>query len=328
MTAYHWLITCSQCQAAPFDEYMDNEFFFYIDVVGGCNLKCPSCPVGNLRNIPRAKGLMEPALLDRIMKKAVSECSVASVGLYNWTEPLLHPRLSELIRVVKSHGIPCAISTNLSINKNFDDLLASNPETIYVSTSGYTQAVYERTHKGGDIELVKKNMKRLVEAKVKYGSTTVLTVIFIRYKSNQQDEAMMRDYSESLGFEFLAYSARMHSLEKVLAYVDNDPTISQLTQNDFELMNLLTPSLGEAMRIAQQNREQPCTLLTKQFAINVSGNVELCCGVFDSSEYTISNFFDMPMSQIQALRSSHPMCGKCTAHGGHVYYGSTDVKNL
>lgn len=307
---------------------MENEFFFYIDVVGGCNLKCPACAIGNSHSIPRAKGLMKPALLDRIMRKAVGECKVTSVGLYNWTEPLLHPRLSELVHIVRSHGIPCSISTNLSVSKSFDDLLESNPEMIYVSTSGFTQDVYERTHKGGDIELVKKNMQKLVEAKAKYGSTTALTVIFIRYKSNQQDEAMMRDYAESLGFGFLAYSARMLPLEKVLAYVGNDPTMPQLTPNDFELINLLTTPLDEAMKIAQQNREQSCTLLTKQFVINVSGNVELCCGVFDSGKYTISNFLDMPMSQIQTLRSSHPMCSKCTAHGGHVYYGPTDVKDL
>lgn len=300
---------------------MDNEFFFYIDVVGGCNLKCPSCPCGNSRNIPRIKGLMEPDLLNRIMEKAVSECKVASVGLFNWTEPLLHPSLPDLIRVVKSYGIPCSISTNLSIKKNFDDLLKSNPDAIYISTSGFTQTVYGRTHKGGDIELVKNNMKRLAELKKKYSSTTAISVIFHRYKNNRQEITMMRDYSGSLSFEFCEYDALMLPMEKVLAYINNSSNMSQLTSNDFAFMNLLTTPIDEAIKIARQNREQPCTLLTKQFAINSSGNVELCCGVFDSSKYTISNFLDIPMSQIQAIRSSHPMCGKCMAQGGHIYYG-------
>lgn len=307
---------------------MDYEFFFYIDVVGGCNLECPSCPMGNSRGVPRTKGLMEPVLLDRIMRKAVGECRVACVGLFNWTEPLLHPRLPELVRIVRSHGVPCSISTNLNVNKSFDDLLKSNPEAIYISTSGFTQAVYERTHKGGDIRLVLENMKKLAEAKSKYNSTTAITVIFMRYKLNQQDEAMMRDYSRSLGFGFIPDSARMLPLEKVLAYITNDPTMPQLTQNDVWLLDLLTQPLDEAIKIARQNREQPCALLMKQFIINVSGNVELCCGVFDSSKYTIANYLDISLNQIQAIRSSHPMCGKCTAVGGHMYYAPTEGQSL
>nr|NJM01004.1 radical SAM protein [Desulfobacula sp.] len=299
----------------------DNEFYFYIDVVGGCNLKCPSCPRGNSRNIHRAKGVMEPVLLERIMEKALSECKVSSVGLFNWTEPLLHPRLSELVQVVKSYGISCSISTNLNVKKSFIDLLRSNLDTIYISTSGFFQSVYGLTHKGGNIELVKNNMKKLAEAKVKYDSTTAITVLFHQYKSNQQDEYMMRNYSESLGFEFCKYPARMLPLEKVLAYNNNDPDEPQLTSNDLAIMNLLIQPLDEAMELARKNREQPCTLLTKQFTLNVLGDVELCCGIFDSKKYTISNFLDMPMNQIQALRSSHPMCKKCTAQGGHVYYG-------
>jgi len=301
---------------------MDNEFNFFIDVVGGCNLKCPSCPSGNSRNIPRIKGAMEPALLSYIMEKAVNECKVNSVGLFNWTEPLLHPHLSELVQVVKSYDVPCAISTNLSVKKNFDDLLKSNIDAIYISTSGFTQSVYGRTHKGGNIVLVKNNMKRLAELKEKYGSTTSITVLFHQYKGNQQDEYMMRDYSKALGFAFSKYPARMLPMEKVLGYINNDRNMPQLTSNDFAFMKLLTESLDESMKIARKNREQPCTLLTKQFAINVLGNVELCCGVFDSSKYTISNFLEMPMVQIQALRSSHPMCKKCIVQGGHVYYGS------
>lgn len=307
---------------------MENRLFFYIDVIGGCNLKCPSCPRGNSLNIPRTKGLMEPNLLDRIMKKAVNECNIVNVGLFNWTEPLLHPHIADLVKIIRSYGAPCSISSNLSVNKKFDDLLVSNPEAIYVSTSGFTQSVYEITHKGGDIELVKKNMKSLSEAKLKHGSTTTLTVLFIRYKNNRQEEVLMQGYAESLGFGFLAYDARMLPLEKVLAYITNDPTLSQVTPNDLALMDLLVLPLDEAMKIARQHKDQPCTLLTKQFVINVLGNVELCCGTYDSNKYTICNFLDTPMSQIQSLRSSHSMCNKCTDQGGHVYYGPVDVKDL
>lgn len=302
---------------------MNNQFFFYIDVVGGCNLKCPSCPMGNSRNLPRTKGLMEPALLNRIMEKAVSECKVTSVGLYNWTEPLLHPRLSELVRVVRSHGAPCAVSTNLSVNKDFNSLLESAPEAIYISLSGFSQAVYGRTHKGGDIELVKSNMKTLAEARAKYGDKTHITVMFHRYRGNQQDEPLMRAFSASLGFSFQTDYARMMPIEKVLAYISPGPVT--LTPEDHELLKLLPIPLDEAMKIAQQHKQKACSFLSDQIVLNVLGEVQLCCATYDSNLYKISNYLDMPIQKIQALRHSHPLCTQCSDAGGHIYYGSENV---
>ena len=71
---------------------------FYVDVVGACNLRCPSCPVGN-STAKMPHGYMSPSLLDEIVRKAVSECQRLQVSLFNWTEPFLHPRLAEMIRV-------------------------------------------------------------------------------------------------------------------------------------------------------------------------------------------------------------------------------------
>lgn len=37
-------------------------FHYFIDVVGGCNLRCPSCPVGNSPEADHSKGLMDVQL--------------------------------------------------------------------------------------------------------------------------------------------------------------------------------------------------------------------------------------------------------------------------
>jgi MoaA/NifB/PqqE/SkfB family radical SAM enzyme len=54
-------------------------------------------------------------LLETILDKAMGECTIAGVALFNWTEPLLHPAVHELIGVVRSRAIRCAISTNLNV---------------------------------------------------------------------------------------------------------------------------------------------------------------------------------------------------------------------
>ena len=93
---------------------MKPKFSFVIDVIGTCNLSCPSCPVGNFQEARNASGVMAPELLEQILKKAESECSVEYIALYNWTEPLLHPALPKLIRTVHDHGFRCFLSSNLN----------------------------------------------------------------------------------------------------------------------------------------------------------------------------------------------------------------------
>src|SRR5437763_15875456 len=88
----------------------EKSFIFYIDVFSYCNLRCPSCLVGArygaLSEWPR--GLMSQDLLGRILDKAVGECRIEAVGLYNWTEPLLHPEIASLVRAVKWRGLVCS----------------------------------------------------------------------------------------------------------------------------------------------------------------------------------------------------------------------------
>ena len=72
---------------------------FDVDIVGRCNLSCPSCPVANMSGTPLQSGYISPELLDQIVRKAVSECKVTNFALYNWTEPFIHPKLlEEMIR--------------------------------------------------------------------------------------------------------------------------------------------------------------------------------------------------------------------------------------
>jgi MoaA/NifB/PqqE/SkfB family radical SAM enzyme len=88
---------------------MEQSFSFNIDVLGSCNLKCPSCPVGNFKEVKNPTGFMSPELLREILSKALNEYKISFIYLYNWTEPLLHPQLPELIEVIHSLGLACGL---------------------------------------------------------------------------------------------------------------------------------------------------------------------------------------------------------------------------
>src|SRR5471030_141033 len=109
-------------------------FDFYIDIFGFCNLRCPSCPVGNIADVGAhfAKGLMPAATLEAILAKANRECSVGSIGLFNWSEPVLHPDLPDLIRIVRAFGNRAEISANLNRLPDPDAILAARPHFFRV----------------------------------------------------------------------------------------------------------------------------------------------------------------------------------------------------
>lgn len=295
------------------------KFTFDIDVTGACNLRCPCCPQGNTGTYRLSHGFMEPELLAAIVRKATSECRVTGINLFNWTEPLLHPGLPELVRIVQGAGIPCHLSSNLNLLPDADAIMAADPASFKISVSGFSQDVYDMTHRGGDIALVKKNMAVLAEAKKRNNAATRIFVTYHRYRHNLKEEPLMRDFAASLGFGFDPVWALMFPLEKVLAYADEDIQGFPLTQEDHALIDSLAFPLKETLAAARKRHNQPCRLRGKQVSLDFQGNVLLCCGIFDAGQFTLGNYLAMPLNTVQKLRQNHHMCKRCMKNGIHAF---------
>lgn len=292
-------------------------FSFYIDVFGHCNLRCPSCPVGNWDDDQSVfhHGLMSTAFLQTILDKAMDECVVAGVALFNWTEPLLHPEIHELITAVRSRGTHCAISTNLNVLRDADLLMRANPDWLRVSASGFTQEIYARGHKGGDVETLKTNMRRLAEAKSRTGATTDLELYFHKYADNEADEAPMKVYAETLGYRFASDWAVMMPLEKTLTIANPAEPRATLTAEDHATLDRLALKTARAIDLTSKHKVTSCNLQDDFVVLDVNGNVVLCCTCLASEANTIGNYLSMPIDAIQSARRSHPLCKPCMSFG-------------
>ncbi|MFG6205852.1 radical SAM/SPASM domain-containing protein [Pseudomonas retamae] len=291
----------------------------YIDIVGACNLSCPSCPMGNSENL-NFKKAMQLDMFRQIVEKARSE-GVRTIFLYNWTEPLVHPKIGEFIEIINAAGMASGISTNLNLAKNMEKALLAEPSYFRISLSGFYQETYKKGHVGGDIEVVKQNMIALHEIKQRLGLSTRVDVYYHRYLDNIDEEALMREFSEGLGFVFTTGYSVMMPLEKTLAIVERDPSV---TATDYEtLKRLALPPYDDLVNVMQQYPKQACQLKDNWLVIDCNGNTVLCCTIFNQSEYQVGKYLDMPLAELTQRKSTQQncvdMCNRCAKKGLHIY---------
>jgi MoaA/NifB/PqqE/SkfB family radical SAM enzyme len=296
--------------------------YLNVDVIGSCNLRCPSCPVGNT-GPTNPTGLMAPDLLDAVVRKAAREYGVVQVGLFNWTEPLLHPKLPELIRVVNRAGLTCALSSNLNVMRNIDEVLRAKPYSLRISLSGFTQPVYSRTHKGGDVERVKANMRALAEAKARLGSAARVHVYYHKYRHNLHEVEPMRRFAAGLGFDWLESWAYYMPVERAIEVAEGTLPADQVrfVESQFAL------PIREAVAAAKGFKGEPCRIID-DITLDHRGNAVLCCGVYDQAANRLGHFLDLSPAQMAAAKAKHRTCGRCAKHGVHAYVSYLGVPGL
>jgi len=297
-----------------------------IDIVGACNLRCPSCPVGNTGPVNES-GLMSTELFQRIIDKAAAEFDICGVLLFNWTESLLHPELPEFIRIVKRKNLGCMLSSNLNILRNIDEILNAGPDHFRISLSGFSQEIYGKTHLHGQIERVKENMRLLSAAKKRLKAhKTKIAVYFHKYRHNMHEIEPMKRFAHELGFDFEDTWAYYMPLEKLLQLMEGGlPEKEQrFVEEQFALP--IVESVEAAKQIHDISR---CYLLEDHLVVNVKGDVALCCTVYDmNGPSNLGHFVDMTVEDVKKAKSRHPTCDSCAKHNIFLHYTYYDVPEL
>jgi len=291
-----------------------------IDAISCCNLRCPSCLVTYNRQAiqgPLANKAIETEFLARILDKAVGECNVAGVCLYMYSDPMLHPRLPELINCVHQRNLRCLLSSNLNILRDPHAVMNANPDWIRVSVSGFCQEIYRRGHQNGDIERVKANMMRLAQARQLTGSKCEIEVYYIRYIDNGDDERAMQDYAHSLGFKFTGSWANISPVERIMALIDRPQAVNHA---DRTLLARMAVPLGEALAVTAKQPSPSCWLQDNYLSMDVEGNVYLCCAVSHENGNIIGNYLDLSISEIQNRQRHHSLCSPCKKLGIPDFY--------
>ena len=296
--------------------------YYFVDIAGTCNLRCPSCAVGNMPALHK-KGMMARDRFRSILDKIRSDNTGSDrifVDLYNWGEPLLHPDIGGIIQDTREAGFGCGISSNLVFGKYLAKAVAAKPDYIRVSLSGYFNATYQQTHTGGDVNLVKANLYKLRHELERHENTqTVIQIGFHVYRTNFPDDfRKMLRLSDELGFLFSPAVANIMPIEKSVAVLEGQAVSGQ----DLDLLDRLIvhPKLWEELNLASGIDATNCQFKDRRTTINFDGSVALCCATYEPDKLIANDFLAAAEEDLVAARRNHPYCGTCMKHRLHHCY--------
>lgn len=277
----------------------------YLATATGCNVRCWSCPAG--RKEPEPGGIMSMEMLLRILDKCTKESKVLSVQLYHYNEPTLLSHMADMVMACHNYGLPVFLSSNLVIDKNLLSIMAAGPDTFLVSASGWTQEVYQRSHKDGDIEKVKRNMELIARHRT---GNTVLQLSWHRYRYNEHEMPLMKRFAEGLGFQFAPYATSIIPHDRAMKSWATGIPVPHADE-------FIVP-VDSAKDLCSARKNWVCILQEQILAVNGKGDYMLCSNFADNSNI-LGNLFDKTVSQILKDRKSNPVCIACKSVGGHVY---------
>lgn len=232
-------------------------FHLVIDSVNACNLQCPGCPTGRRQNSGRTKRIMDIALLDSFLDNIGKYVIIAD--LFNWGEPLLHPNIEHIVKMLHDRRIFQQISTNLNINdpQILEKVCDAGLDFLIVSISGVTQETYGKYHRKGDIELVVDNLRKIVNynKKLKY-NYPIIELKYLMFKHNIHQIEAARILAKEIGVDIFRPCYAGGPEEEILGLNE-------------EKKKLLYPDTGKL-----------CSQLWRTIVLNSDGGIAPCCFLY------------------------------------------------
>lgn len=144
-----------------------------IEPVGQCNLRCRMCPI-QFREDGPPHG--PPAFLefDTFTRLLDQFDGLAELHLQGLGEPMMHPRLFDMIAHAAGRGIRVSINTNLTLltPRRAERCVTSGLDTLHLSIDGATPETFDAIRVRARLDRVLANLGRLQEARARLGGGT------------------------------------------------------------------------------------------------------------------------------------------------------------
>lgn len=151
----------------------------WIEPTSICNLKCPMCLTGS----GQVKSVSDLGMMDmQVYRKIIDEIRhhpIIRVGLFFRGEPLIHPKIVDMVRLASQYNLNPYFHTNGNLMKPelAKDLIQAGLSYISFSFDGETKEEYESIRVGGSFDTTVSNIRDFLQIKEKMQSATPHVVI-------------------------------------------------------------------------------------------------------------------------------------------------------
>tara|TARA_Y100000310_G_scaffold100101_1_gene97963 strand:+ start:1551 stop:2621 length:1071 start_codon:yes stop_codon:yes gene_type:complete len=297
-----------------FELESDFPIFLQLETNQICNLRCPSCPIGQVDD--QKKYISSNNMDWEMYKKIILEGEkhgCPSVEPQGTNEPFLDKNLENYIKFASDHGfIDIMLNTNGTLlpEERARKFLKSGVTRVRFSLDAATKETYEKVRLGGKYETTMGNIEKFLQIKKQENfELPVVGVNFCKTKFNEHEEELFVDtWKDKVDF---------------IVIQDFQPPDLEKNYSDF------IPSSASVFRENINNSKFRCQQPWQRVLIRSNGEVCPCCAFF-SEELSLGNVKERSIHELwnskemRNLRDIHkngkyeenPWCKKCINHMG------------
>jgi radical SAM protein with 4Fe4S-binding SPASM domain len=245
-----------------------------VDVTNVCNLKCPFCPTG-AKEFGRKPTFINLELVDDFLNQLDKYLILAN--LYSWGEPLLHPKIDEIVAKFHKRRIFTSISSNMNINNKskLESICNAGLDYLIVSADGANQDVYSEYRRNGKFQLLIENLQHIVNYRNKKNlKKPIIEWQFLVFRHNEHQIEQAREKAKKMGADKFSFHGGV------------GPGKSQS----------LTPELKGNLHAS----DSYCKQLWHNISVQADGGITPCCHLYRKKD----DFGNMKQERLNNIKNN------------------------
>ena len=228
-----------------------------IESTNACGMNCIMCP---RKHMKRKVGFIDVALFEKIVNQLEENSRLC---LHHFGDPLLHPKIGELIKICAKYKIKSSLSTNPSslTEEKVREILDAGLDILHISLDGATKETYEKIRGKARYEDALKGIQTFLEMKKQGNYKKPYTKIaIIKMKETENEiEVFKNKWKNEKGIDEV----------QVKEFITWDGTMDEI--------NNLSKDPSHKMK---RGKNYPCLWPWAKLTVLWDGRVVACC--FDS----------------------------------------------
>jgi len=278
-----------------------------MDIAEVCNLACIHCPHPEFKKSEHyGARYIDPELNSKMVDEVRNhgQGHTQYIRYASNGEPLIHPKAYDMIEEAATRsGVFVTITTNGTImnEKRTRKLLEAGVHMIDISIDAFSPEAYAQIRVGGDLNVTRENVLRLIRWVREQKASTKVVVSFVEQPQNSSEIGQFESFWKDQGADHVVIR-RLHSCSGAKV------------------------ELAQLRRAANQAREvrRPCLYPWERIVVNARGDLAFCPSdwvhgsyVTDYRQTTILDtwrgefYRRLREAHLSSEYAKHAFCGQC-----------------